>query len=312
VLHSIFERLDVDTPLNKDMKTKDSTSYLRNTNRYYDLMTGVYQLYVGEHFHLFLWSEGETREEGIRRTNDMFLSDGKLNFSSRVVDLGCGIGSLAILIAKRYGCEIFATNINEHQLKIAKKRAKQCNLNIDFIKQDVMELDFGERFDAAFLIDVEPHLPDKENAIANIKSLLRVNGRLVMTAWLQDENPSFAQMEFLIRPFCKLIAFPYMETFRGYRKIFKKQGLRTVKSKDLTNEFRRSVEDFYSRLFKVIKGHNSLRSMSQIVKNPTFLKTITTADFRKAAEDAFLGPIYIKLCMDAGVLKLGYFVLEKK
>lgn len=87
------------------METKE---YIENSNSYYNLTTGAYQLYFGEHLHLSLWCKRETRNQAIKRTNDMFFKHGNLNSNSEVIDLGCGIGSLSLLIAKKYGCNITA------------------------------------------------------------------------------------------------------------------------------------------------------------------------------------------------------------
>ena len=88
-----------------------------------------------------------------------------------------------------------------------------------------MSFETNEQFDAAFLIDVEPNLPDKERAVGNVRAVLTKNARLVMTAWLHNEKPNFAEREFLIKPFCRLAAFPYMENFSGYKEIFEKLGI---------------------------------------------------------------------------------------
>lgn len=285
--------------------------YKKQTNRYYDLSTGAYQRYWGEHFHLFLWAENENREDGIARTNEMFLADGQLTPESDVLDAGCGIGSLSILIARSYGCKVTGVNINSHQLRIARKRAMQCNLPVDFIEKDIMELDCTNQFDTAFLVDVELHLPDKKKAIKNIKHAVRKGGRIVMTAWLQNENPTFAQRELLIRPYCRVAAFPYLETFDGYKKIFKKEKLKLVKAQDITNETRRAVDDCYGRLFDILRANNSMSQILQLVADSNIVKMLSAGDKRKAIEDVFLGIIYAKVCMDAGVFKVGYFVAER-
>lgn len=285
--------------------------YKQNSNRYYDLSTGAYQMYWGEHFHLFCWAENEEREEGIARTNEMFLADGQISSESEVLDAGCGIGSLSILIAKSYGCKVTGVNINTHQLGIAHKRAAQSDLAIDFVKKDIMELNFEDKFKTAFLLDVECHLPDKKKAIKNITNALRKGGRIVMTAWLQNENPTFAQRELLIKPYCRVAAFPYLETFDGYRKIFKKEKLKIVKAQDITDETRRAVDEFYRKLFDIVNSCTSLTQTLKLVGNANILKVLSIADKRKAIEDVFLGPIYAKVCMDAGVFRVGYFVVEK-
>ncbi|MEK6984549.1 MAG: methyltransferase domain-containing protein [Nanoarchaeota archaeon] len=285
--------------------------YLENSNRYYDLTTEAYIKYFGENFHLFLWPKHLSRAQAIMHTNNMFIVDGKLSSSSKVIDLGCGIGSLAILIGKRYGCEVCAININRHQLNIAKNHSKRRYPNITFLYNDIMQLNLNKMFDTAFFIDVEPHLPDKRKALSNIRKALSSGGRIIMTAWLQNEKPSMLQKEFLIKPFCRLGAFPYLETFSGYNKLFKRENLRVIKCQDVTNKARRSVDEFYHFAFQILSGLKSFRNFLNLAKNSPVLKTLRRGEIRNQMHNAFLGPIYAKLCMDAGVFKLGYFVLEK-
>lgn len=268
-------------------------------------------MFWGEHFHLFCWGENEERDEGIARTNEMFLADGQLGSAREVLDAGCGIGSFSLLVAESHRCKVTGVNINAHQLGIARKRVAKNNLPIDLLEKDIMELDFESRFDTAFLLDVEVHLPDKRKAIKHIANAVRNGGRIVMTAWLQNEHPTFAQKELLIKPFCRVGAFPYLETFDGYRKIFNREKLQIVKAQDITDETRRSVDAFYKTAFEILETRTSLNQTLKLVGNTNLLRVLTIADKRRAIEDVFLGPIYAKLCMDAGVFKVGYFVLEK-
>jgi len=293
-----------------------SNEYLENVIKYYNLSTGAYIRYYGEHFHFFLWVQGKTKENAIEDTNDMFLIDGKLNAKSKVLDLGCGIGSLSLLIGSRYHCQITGVNINKHQLEIARKRVQQKGIEVNFIQADIMKLGFGHQFDTCFYIDVEPHVPDKRKAIRIINNTLKSGGRLVMTAWLQSENPTLSQKEFLLKPFCRLAAFPYMETFRHYKQYFEKEGYKIIKFIDITKKIKKVVDYYYLLALQLTNKYNSSIEMLNLVKDKTFLKTFIKATgqqgLMKTAEDIFLGPIYAKLCYDADVFKIGYFVVEKK
>lgn len=290
-------------------------SYLDNVNKYYNLSTGAYQKIFGEHFHIYIWSKGKTQVQAIKDTNNMILADGKVNSYSNIIDLGCGIGSLSLLIFSRYGCRITAINTNKHQLNIAKDRAKKRKININFIESDIMELKIKKKFDACFFIDVEPHLPDKYKAVKIIKNLLKPKGRLVMTAWLQSEKPTIFQKEFLIKSFCRLAAFPFMETFSNYRKYFKKENFKIIKFQDITEGTRQVVDYYYNYVLNHTKNYKSIRQAASLVKDKDFIKeilqTASKGQLFKTAEDIFLGPIYTKLCLDAKVFKVGYFVVEK-
>ena len=289
--------------------------YLEDNNLYYNLSTGSYIKFFGEHLHLYPWPKGKTRNQAIKYTNDLILQDGRLRSESNVIDLGCGIGSLSLLIASRYSCKITAININSHQLDIAKKRSREKRAKIHFIQQDIMELRLKEHFNTCFMIDVEPHLPNKLRAMNSIKNLLKPGGRLVMTAWLQPEKTSFFQKEMLIKPYCKIAAFPFLETFGHYKSYFIKNNFKIIKFKDITEETKRTVDYYYFLGLKLLNKYNSIGEIAKLVldKNliSTLLKKAGRESILKTAENIFLGPVYTKLCMDAQLLKIGYFVVEK-
>jgi|GEM_PF-6978425 len=290
--------------------------YLDNVNKYYNLATGAYERFIGEHFHLYIWEKGKTKKQAIVDFNNMILADGKINSKNYIIDLGCGIGSLSLLIYSRYCCDITAVNINKHQLNIARERAKKKKAKINFIENDIMDLSFKEEFNTCFFIDAEPHLPNKHKAIKIVRKLLKHKGRLVMTAWLQSERPTIFQKELLIKPFCRLAAFPFMETFSHYKRYFQKEHFNVIKFEDITEGIKPVVDYYYHFVMDHTSDYKSIKQAAGLVKNREFIgeliKTATKGELLKTAEDIFLGPIYTKLCMDAGVFKLGYFVVEKR
>lgn len=284
-------------------------TYEKSVNQYYDLTTDAYRLYYGEHFHLFFWEVGESRKAAMENTNEIFLADANLPSGPRVVGLGCGIGSLALLVAKRFECEVTGVNINQYQLEVAEKRVRRSKLPITLVHQDVMHLDLDGVFDAAFMIDVECHFPDKQLAIRNVAAVLGEKGRIVMTAWLKDEAPNWIQEDLLLRPFCRAGRFPSLGTFSAYEEIFKQEGLRIIKFEDTTAKSSRSLDAFYYQVFEIMEEFGSKRRFESLMGKVG--QVGDAADLRADLGEVFLPAIYGKLCMDAGVYKLGYFVLEK-
>ena len=69
----------------------------------------------------------------------------KLNIkpNQKVLDIGCGWGSLAIDIAKSANCEVTGITLSENQFNYCKKRAKELNLEnqLNFKLMDYRELD---------------------------------------------------------------------------------------------------------------------------------------------------------------------------
>lgn len=79
-----------------------------------------------------------------------------------ILDIGTGSGIIAIEIKKHTNCEVFAVDISEKALNIAKKNAKKNNVDINFVISDVFEKVDG-KFD--LIVSNPPYIPfyEKEN-----------------------------------------------------------------------------------------------------------------------------------------------------
>jgi hypothetical protein len=136
-----------------------------------------------------------------------------------------------------------------------------------------------------------------------------------MTAWLTLEKPTIFQKELLLKPYYRLAAFPFMESFGNYKRYFQNQDLKVVKFEDITERIRSVVDHYYHYALNHTKDYKFLSQAADLVKDKDFikelLKTASQGQLFKTAEDIFLGPIYTKLCLDAGIFKVGYFVVEK-
>ncbi len=278
---------------------------------YYDVLTEPYRHFWGDFFHPGIFENSrETLRNALSRTHELLLKDSKLNSSSIAIDLGCGIGSLCFLISKRIGCKVVGANFSKFQLKIARKLAKKYKLgNVEFRDIDVSQIKTPkDTFDAAFLIDVACHFPNKKKALENIFKIIKPGGRLIVMDWLQKDSLNLFEKELLIKPFNKYWNFPYIESFEGYQKLFRKVGFKIVKAYDITNKVKRNWEMFYDIALREV-GRMSIRKMITYIKNP--LMALNKRKYEKIAENQFYANIFAKICSDARLFKYGYFVLEK-
>src|SRR3546814_13602600 len=77
----------------------------------------------------------------------------------RLLDVGCGWGSLAIHAARGYGCKVVGVTISEQQLDAARRRVDQAGLGgqVDIRLQAFRRLE-GEAFDAISSIGLSDHV----------------------------------------------------------------------------------------------------------------------------------------------------------
>lgn len=88
-----------------------------------------------------------------------FVSSAGLSRSSRVLEIGCGIGTLTGLLARylRKG-EILAVDISPESVEIARKRLSYLS-NVRFLVSDMTDFNHNEVFDFIILPDVLEHIP---------------------------------------------------------------------------------------------------------------------------------------------------------
>ncbi len=73
------------------------------------------------------------------------------NKTLNILDVGCGTGRHSIELSKR-GYSVTGIDLSASLLEKAREKAKQNNLQIDFLKHDARNLPFKKRFDVAIML----------------------------------------------------------------------------------------------------------------------------------------------------------------
>ncbi|MBP9792457.1 MAG: peptide chain release factor N(5)-glutamine methyltransferase [Flavobacterium sp.] len=113
---------------------------------------------------------------------EWILSNNQINKSTnplRIVDIGTGSGCIAISLAKNIpNAEVFALDVSEKTLTIAKKNAVRNGVNVTFLHQSVLEIeDLGQQFD--IIVSNPPYVRHLEKAEIN-KNVLEYEPHLAL------------------------------------------------------------------------------------------------------------------------------------
>ncbi len=100
----------------------------------------------------------------------------------KVLDAGCGTGEKSIFMA-RYGAHVTAIDINENQLKQAKKNMEKYNVNVNFVRDDLVNLKHNEKYDLIVCLGVLHHTPNMKRGLENLLNLLKPNGKIVVALY---------------------------------------------------------------------------------------------------------------------------------
>ena len=103
-----------------------------------------------------------------------------------ILDLGCGTGGHALILAEK-GYEVAGVDLSREMLEVARKKAKERRLNIEFIQGDIRNMGLNQKFDAVIsMFAVISYQITNEDLMSVFKTAsrhLKKNGLFIFDAW---------------------------------------------------------------------------------------------------------------------------------
>lgn len=151
--------------------------------------------------------------DGLRRYEAIFgagfLSAGGLDMTrslcaeigiqprQKVLDIGCGLGGPAILMAETYSVTVTGVDMEEDTIRRAQSNARRVpDANVMFRVGDVLNLSLGENeYDGVFSRETFLHIHQKGRLLQKIRQVLKPGGWLFFTDYGRtgkEPTPQFA------------------------------------------------------------------------------------------------------------------------
>jgi SAM-dependent methyltransferase len=122
--------------------------------------------------------------------------DGIALTGASVLDIGCGVGGIAVELVRRHGAgHVLGIDVERTVVVRARERAANAGLadRVGIVEVAPGRLPFADAsFDVVFSKDSIVHIPDKEALAADVFRVLRPGGWFVASDWLigHDDEPS--------------------------------------------------------------------------------------------------------------------------
>ena len=152
-----------------------------NVAHHYDLSDDLYSLFLDRKKQYscgYFINENDTLEDAQNNKIQHIIKKLNIKPNQKVLDIGCGWGSLAIDIAKSNNCEVTGITLSENQFNYCVKKAKKLNLEnqVTFKLIDYRQLD--EKFDRIVSVGMFEHVGRKfyKNFFKKIDNLLKDDG----------------------------------------------------------------------------------------------------------------------------------------
>ena len=133
----------------------------QNVAHHYDLSNKFYDLFLDEkrqYSCAYFKNENDTLEVAQNNKIDHIIKKLNLKPNHKVLDVGCGWGTLALDIAKKTQCEVVGITLSKNQLEYAQQKAREMNLEnqVEFRLEDYRQL--SEKFDRVVSVGMFEHV----------------------------------------------------------------------------------------------------------------------------------------------------------
>ena len=157
-----------------------------------------------------------------------------LDADARVLDVGCGLGGSAFLMAREFGWRVEGIDLSRNMLALAQVRLDAHGLaeSVQLRWGDCLELDEQERYAAVYSRDVFLHIADKPRLFTVLYQALRPGGRLLFTDYCCGAKPWSDAFEGYVdeRGY-------HLHTPQDYGQLISAAGFQQVVADDITQRF---------------------------------------------------------------------------
>jgi sterol 24-C-methyltransferase len=191
---NVNDCIDAYNKLHHDAPVEErNAQYKSLVNSYYDLATVFYEWGWGASFHFASRYKFESFCESIRRHEYHLAS--KLQLvpkTSKILDVGCGIGGPMRNIARFTQCHVTGLTLNPYQVERGNELCRTDSTVKDIAVStlgDFMEMPFSSQtFDAAYAIEATCHAPDRVGVYREIKRVLKPGSIFACYEWCMTDN----------------------------------------------------------------------------------------------------------------------------
>jgi len=166
----------------------------------------------------------------------------------KILDIGCGIGGPAFVLAKKYGAYVVGIDIESEVVARARKRAKELEIDdrCEFLLVEPGPMPFPDAsFDVVLSSGVIMQIEDKPQVFEESLRVLKPGGVLTSYDWMRPDREFSDDMRYWF----KMERLTYdMKTFAEYEALLGDAGFTEIQLSDRSDWYRRKVKEEYEQI----------------------------------------------------------------
>jgi SAM-dependent methyltransferase len=224
---------------------------------------------------------------GGRASTESLLRRASITESSRVLDVGCGVATTAVEIARRHGAAVTAVDLSPVMLERARAHAADSGLGdlVSVREGDILDLAFPDAGFDVVIAEAVTMFVDRRRAAAELARVTKPGGRILATEFFWRRPPTEEAREIFLGQVCPGLEF---DTVEDWVDIYASAGLGELETE--TGPF----EMMTARGFLADEGlGRCLAIMGNVASRPAHVRKMAWLMPRMARAVPYLGYIVV-------------------
>ncbi len=224
---------------------------------------------------------------GGRAATDQLLAWADLKPDERVLDIGCGVGTTAIRIARETGAEVVAADIAPLMRERAEANVRAAGMTdrVRVADADILALPYEAGAFDCVIAEAVTMFVDRERAAQELARVCRPGGRVLATEFFWRQPPTSEARQVFLGEVCPGLRFDSVE---DWVDIYGGAGLTDVRTD--TGPFAMMT----ARGFLADEGAHAIAVMTRGMSRLAYLRKMTWLMPRMARAVPFLGYIVVQ------------------
>lgn len=226
-----------------------------NNSELYDYITNPWEYLLGSNFH---WGYFPSNNVSLETATDLLIDKMAekvvIKKDSRLLDIGCGIGTPALYLNRKFNCQINGVSNSPNGINKANDNAHKNNVSekVSFYLRDALSTEFeSNSFDVVWVMEMSHLISNKQGLIDECFRVLKKGGELVLCDLMFVKYPKAKQIlewQKSLMILEKVFGQARLDTLEYYKNLLQNSGFNNILVENVSSNVIPTIEHWRNNM----------------------------------------------------------------